>query len=49
MGRSGLFFMALGFLLSWPVPVLGVLIMVLGALATAIVSERSLVAADERS
>jgi hypothetical protein len=39
--------MALGFLLSWPVPVLGVVLMVLGAIATAIVSERGLAGADE--
>ena len=48
MGRSGLYVMALGFLLSWPLPALGVVIMVLGAVATAIVSERGL-PADERS
>ena len=49
MDRSGLYLMALGFLLSWPIPVVGVLIMVLGALVTAIVSERALVGAEERS
>ena len=42
MDRSGLYLMALGFLLSWPVPVAGVLVMVLGALVTAIVLERTL-------
>jgi hypothetical protein len=40
-GRSGWYLMALGFLLSWPVPVVGVVVMVLGAVATAIVSERA--------
>lgn len=42
MDRSGLYLMALGFLLSWPMPVLGVIVMVLGGLATAIVMERTL-------
>lgn len=42
MDRSGLYLMVLGFLLSWPVPVAGVVVMVLGALATAIVMERTL-------
>ena len=41
--------MVLGFLLSWPVPVLGVFVMVLGGIATAIVSERALLAASESS
>jgi hypothetical protein len=34
--------MALGFLLSWLVPVVGVIVMVLGGLATAIAQERTL-------
>ena len=42
MDRSGLYLMALGFLLSWPVPVVGVIVMVLGGLATAIAQERTL-------
>ncbi len=43
MDRSGWYLMALGFLVSWPLPVVGVVLMVLGAVATAIVSERALV------
>ena len=42
MDRSGLYLMALGFLLSWLVPVVGVIVMVLGGLATAIAQERTL-------
>lgn len=43
MDRSGLYLMVLGFLLSWPVPVAGVIVMVLGGLVTAIALERTLV------
>lgn len=42
MDRSGLYLMALGFLLSWPLPVVGVIVMVLGGLTTAIALERTL-------
>lgn len=49
MGRSGLVLLVLGFLLSWLVPVVGVVVMVLGGITTAIVSERSMLAAGERS
>jgi hypothetical protein len=42
MDRSGLYLVALGFLLSWPVPVVGVIVMVLGAVAMAIALERAL-------
>ena len=49
MGRSGLILMVLGFLLSWLVPVVGVVIMVLGGIATAIVSEQALIGAGEGS
>lgn len=49
MGRSGLILMVLGFLLSWPLPVIGVVVMVLGGIATAIVSERTLLGAGEPS
>lgn len=48
MGRSGWYLLVLGFVLSWPVPVLGVVLMVLGAVATAIVSEQALLGAGER-
>jgi apolipoprotein N-acyltransferase len=41
MGRWW-YLIALGFLLSWPLPVAGVAVMVLGAVATAIASERAL-------
>jgi hypothetical protein len=34
--------MVLGFLLSWPVPVVGVIVMILGGLVTAIALERTL-------
>jgi hypothetical protein len=34
--------MALGLFLSWPAPVIGVVVMVLGAMVSAIVSERAL-------
>lgn len=43
MDRSGIYLMALGFVLSWPVPVVGVVVMLLGALVTAIALERTLV------
>jgi hypothetical protein len=42
MDRSGLYLMALGFLLSWLVPVVGAVIMVLGGLVAAIAMERTL-------
>jgi hypothetical protein len=42
MDRSGLYLMVLGFLLSWPVPVVGVIVMILGGLVTAIALERTL-------
>ncbi len=42
MDRSGLYLMVLGFLLSWPVPVVGVIVMVLGGLVAAIALERTL-------
>lgn len=43
MDRSWLYLMALGFSLSWLVPVVGVVLMVLGALMTAIAQERTLI------
>ena len=43
MDRSGLYLMALGFSLSWLVPLVGVVVMVLGALMTAIAQERTLI------
>ena len=46
MGGVGCFLMGVGFLASWLVPVAGVLLMVIGALATAIASERGLVPAE---
>jgi hypothetical protein len=49
MSRSGLILMVLGFLLSWPVPVIGVVVMVLGGIATAIASERAMHGAGETS
>lgn len=49
MGRTGLILMVLGFLLSWPLPVIGVVVMVLGGIATAIVSERAMLGAGEPS
>ena len=42
MDRTGWYVMALGLLLSWPAPVVGVVVMVLGAMVSAIVSERAL-------
>jgi hypothetical protein len=38
--------MGVGFLVSWLVPVAGVLLMVIGALATAIASESALIPAE---
>ena len=49
MDRAGLYLVALGFLLSWPVPVVGVVVMVLGAVAMAIALERVLVPELARS
>lgn len=43
MNRSGLYLMALGFVLSWPIPVAGVFVMLLGGLLAAIALERTLV------
>ena len=43
MDRSWLYLMGLGFSLSWLVPVVGVVVMVLGALMTAIAQERTLI------
>jgi hypothetical protein len=40
MGRIGYLLMAFGFLAAWLVPVAGVLVMVVGAILTAIASER---------
>ncbi|HZI38522.1 MAG TPA: hypothetical protein VFF24_09470 [Acidimicrobiia bacterium] len=42
MDRTGWYVMALGLFLSWPAPVIGVVVMVLGAMVSAIVSERAL-------
>lgn len=49
MSRAGLILMVLGFVLSWPVPVIGVVVMVLGGIATAIVSERAMLGTGETS
>jgi hypothetical protein len=49
MSRAGLSLMVLGFLLSWPIPAVGVVVMVLGGIATAIVSERAMPGAGETS
>ncbi|HEU5448626.1 MAG TPA: hypothetical protein VFW57_06400 [Acidimicrobiia bacterium] len=43
MDRSWLYLMALGFSLSWLVPLVGVVLMVFGALMTAIAQERTLI------
>jgi hypothetical protein len=42
MGRVGGFFMGIGFVAVWPLPVVGVLTMVVGAVCAAIAAERSL-------
>jgi hypothetical protein len=42
MGAVGGFFLGIGFLASWPLPVLGVLLMVVGAICAAIAAERGL-------
>jgi hypothetical protein len=42
MGRTGCLLMGLGFLAAWLLPVAGVLVMVVGAIVTAIASERAL-------
>lgn len=46
MGSVGYLLMGVGFLVSWLVPVAGVLVMVTGAVATAIASETGLVPAE---
>ena len=46
MGSVGYFLMGFGFLISWLVPVAGVLLMVIGAVATAIAWESGLVPAE---
>jgi len=42
MGAVGGFLMGIGFLAAWPLPVLGVLLMVFGAICAAIAAERGL-------
>lgn len=49
MGRVGYFLIGGGFLVSWLLPVAGVLVMVIGALATAIASEGGIVPAERVS
>ncbi len=43
MTRLGLFLLSLGFLAAWPVPVAGVLLMVVGAIIVAIASEAAMI------
>jgi hypothetical protein len=38
--------MVLGFVLSWPLPVIGVVVMVLGGITTAIVSEQAMLGGE---
>jgi hypothetical protein len=42
MSRIGCLLMGFGFLVAWPMPVAGVLFMVLGGILTAIASERTM-------
>ena len=42
MGRVGGFLTGTGFLAAWPLPVVGVLMMVVGGVCTAIAAERTL-------
>jgi hypothetical protein len=43
MSRMGLFFLSLGFLAAWPIPVVGAPLMVVGAIIVAIASEAAMV------
>ena len=43
MSRKGLFFLILGCLTAWPIPVVGALLMVVGGIILAIASEAAMV------